>query len=69
MTILENRIEESGFKKIWIAEKLEINTKTLRSWTKYENINQIIKFIELIEILDIQFIELIEDMKKNKVLD
>lgn len=62
MTILENEIIEKGIKKKWIAQELGISTKTLNNWLKYENIDQIKKFIQLCVLLNHPIINVLEEI-------
>ena len=66
MSILNDKIEECGIKKIKIAEKLNIDEKTLYNWINYKNIDQLIKFNKLTQLLDVEIVEVLEDIEKEK---
>lgn len=66
MSILNDKIEECGIKKTKIAEKLNIDEKTLYNWINYKNIDQVIKFIKLTQLLDVEIVEVLEDIEKEK---
>lgn len=65
MTMISEKIKDKGLKKIWIAEKLNIDTRTLNCWTKYENLTQVEKFINLVKLLDLPIEDVLEEMFKE----
>lgn len=65
MTILEKAIKDSGYKKIFIAKKINISDRTLLNWERYENIDQILKFHNLCKLLNINLSEIAEEIEKE----
>ncbi|WP_347043136.1 helix-turn-helix transcriptional regulator [Bacteroides fragilis] len=65
MSLLKDRIEELGLKQNWIAEKLNIEERTLYNWLNYKNLEQVSKFIKLTQILDVEIVEVLEDIEKK----
>ncbi len=63
ITLIQEEINIQGRKKIWLAEQLEINPKTLNDWVNYRKIEQVKGFLKLCKLLKINLVELAEDMK------
>lgn len=62
MTLLEKTIKDKGLKKIWIAEKIGIDTRTLNCWIKYDSLSQVEKFTNLLMLLDLPATDVLAEM-------
>jgi len=66
MTKLNKLIKESGLKKIYIAEKLDVNLNTITNWVKGYSQPDINQAQKLKEILNLKSIDELIDKEKVK---
>lgn len=55
--LLREKFEKTGYKQVYIAEKLDIQPRTLQNWLNLKDIEFTVKFMELLYICKIELHE------------